>query len=66
MFTDILEKADLNIVLSRRLVSMIADKAPAAKIEVLYNAVPVYEHNPFNMNAKISCFRSSRETKRSI
>ena len=50
--SDILEKADLNIVLSRRLVSMIADKAPAAKIEVLYNAVPVYEHNPFNMNAK--------------
>ena len=50
--SDILEKADLNVVLSRRLVSMVADKAPAAKIEVLYNAVPVYGHNPFNTNAK--------------
>lgn len=47
-----LEMADLNIVLSKGLISMITDKAPMARIEVLYNAVPVYEKNPYNSNAK--------------
>ena len=47
-----LEKVDLNIVLSKRLISMITDKCPTAKVEVLYNAVPVNERNPYNINAK--------------
>ena len=47
-----LEKVDLNIVLSKRLISMITDKCPTAKVEVLYNAVPVNARNPYNINAK--------------
>lgn len=46
-----LELADLNIVLSKRLVSMITDKAPNAKVEVLYNAVDTYTQNPYNVEA---------------
>lgn len=49
---DTLEMADLNIVLSKRLVPMITNKAPNAKVEVLYNAVPTYKSNPRNENAK--------------
>lgn len=47
-----LEMTDLNIVLSRRLISMITSKAPNAKVEVLYNAVPTYKNNPRNKEAK--------------
>lgn len=43
-----LELADANIVLSRRLVDMIRSKAPGARVEVLYNAVPVPESNPYS------------------
>lgn len=46
-----LEMTDLNIVLSKRLISMITDKCPTAKVEVLYNAVPVNKKNPYNVNA---------------
>lgn len=48
----ILELADVNIVLSRRLISMIKDKAPKANVEVLYNAVNTYPLNPYNCQAK--------------
>lgn len=43
-----LETADLNIVLSERLIGMIADKAPKANIRVLYNAVKAPERNPYS------------------
>lgn len=49
-----LELADMNIVLSQSLISMIRDKAPMAKIQVLYNAVDTYESNPYNENA-VNC-----------
>ena len=42
----------MNIVLSKRLVSMITSKAPNAKVDVLYNAVPTYKDNPRNKEAK--------------
>lgn len=48
----VLEMVDVNIVLSKRLVGMIKDKAPNAKVEVLYNAVATYEENPYNELAK--------------
>lgn len=48
----ILETVDLNLVLSRNLISSITDKAPGAKVEVLYNAVPVLDVNPYNKKAK--------------
>lgn len=48
----ILELADVNIVLSKRLVPMIKDKAPRANVEVLYNAVNTYPSNPYNNQAK--------------
>lgn len=48
----ILELTDLNIVLSERLIPMIRDKAPKAKVRVLYNAVTTYKLNPYNTNAK--------------
>ncbi|MCM1312627.1 MAG: glycosyltransferase family 4 protein [Roseburia sp.] len=51
-----LEAADLNIVLSERLVPMIKDKAPKANVEVLYNAVNTYSKNPYNMNGKYILF----------
>lgn len=47
-----LELTDLNIVLSKRLVPMITEKAHKANVQVLYNAVPTYEENPYNINAK--------------
>lgn len=47
-----LADADVNIVLSERLVSMIKDKAPNAKVDVLYNAVQTFATNPYNVNAK--------------
>lgn len=38
----ILELVDMNIVLSKRLIPMIKEKAPKANVEVLYNAVNTY------------------------
>lgn len=51
-----LEEADLNIVLSERLVPMIKDKAPQANVKVLYNAVNTYETNPYNEGGKYILF----------
>lgn len=50
--SDTLEKVDLNIVLSKRLIKMITDKAPSARVKVLYNAVQTYEVNPYNPHAR--------------
>ncbi len=47
-----LADADMNIVLSERLVSMIKDKEPKAKVEVLYNAVSSYSCNPYSLRAR--------------
>lgn len=47
-----LEYADLNIVLSNRLTTMITDRAPKATVKVLYNAVKTYKENPYNYYAK--------------
>lgn len=47
-----LAEADVNIVLSERLVSMIKGKEPRAKVEVLYNAVSSYTTNPYSQNAR--------------
>lgn len=47
-----LRLADLNIVLSERLVPMIKNKEPRANVRVLYNAVRTYEENPYNKEAK--------------
>lgn len=49
---NVLAKADMNIVLSERLVSMIKDKQPMAKVCVLYNAVNTYPVNPYNRKAR--------------
>lgn len=48
----LLMEVDLNIVLSKRLISMIKQKAPNSKVEVLYNAVNTYKNNPYNLNSK--------------
>lgn len=47
----ILRMADLNIVLSQRLVQMIKGKSPEAKVEVLYNAVNVPQTNPYDLQS---------------
>lgn len=47
-----LAETDINIVLSERLVPMIKDKEPNAKVEVLYNAVQTFSENPYNTDAK--------------
>ena len=47
----VLRMADLNIVLSQRLVQMIKEKSPEAKVEVLYNAVNVPQTNPYNVQS---------------
>lgn len=51
-----LEEADLNIVLSERLVPMITNKAPRANVKVLYNAVNTYSTNPYNADGKYILF----------
>ena len=51
-----LEKVDLNLVLSERLVEMITSKAPAAKVKVLYNAVKTYDTNPYDREANYILF----------
>ena len=50
--SDILEQADMNIVLSKRLVPMIENINPKAKIKVLYNAVRTSENNYYNPEAR--------------
>lgn len=47
-----LQMVDLNIVLSKKLVNMITDKAPNANVKVLYNAVDTFSNNPYNVKAK--------------
>ncbi len=47
-----LADADVNIVLSERLVPMIKDKEPKAHVEVLYNAVSTYPVNPYSIESK--------------
>ena len=51
-----LSLADINIVLSKRLVSMIKEKAPGARVEVLYNAVNTYPRNPYNTQSTCALF----------
>ncbi|GHU61323.1 polysaccharide biosynthesis protein [Clostridia bacterium] len=48
----ILENVNLNVVLSSRLVPMILDKAPRAKVTVLYNAVKTSRENQYSLSAK--------------
>lgn len=43
---------DVNIVLSKSLINMILSKAPSAHVEVLYNAVPTYNRNMYNITAR--------------
>ncbi len=50
--SEVLELTDVNIVLSKRLIPMIINKAPNASVKVLYNAVNTYAVNPYNKNAK--------------
>lgn len=52
----VLEAADLNIVLSKRLIPMIKDKTSQAKVKVLYNAVNTYPHNPYNIHGTYVLF----------
>ena len=47
-----LEKADMNIVLSKRLVNMIKEKAPNAAVSVVYNAVNTFPDIPYNTTAR--------------
>ncbi|MCK9154881.1 MAG: glycosyltransferase family 4 protein [Paludibacteraceae bacterium] len=47
-----LEKTDVNIVLSKRLIPMIKNKASRANVKVLYNAVNTYKENPYNIDEK--------------
>ena len=60
---DTLEMVDLNIVLSKRLISMITNKAPNARVKVLYNAVPNYNINPYNKDS-LNCLFLGRLGKR--
>ncbi|MCM1163294.1 MAG: glycosyltransferase family 4 protein [Muribaculaceae bacterium] len=43
----ILREADVNIVLSRRLIPMITDKVADARVEAVYNSVPTLKANPY-------------------
>lgn len=47
-----LADADVNIVLSKRLVPMIKEKQPKARVAVLYNAVNTYDNNPYSLDAR--------------
>ena len=51
-----LEDVDVNIVLSNRLVEMILSKASKATVKVLYNAVEIYENNPYDSLSNIILF----------
>lgn len=48
----ILKLADLNIVLGQHLVKAVKEKAPEARVAILYNAVRTYAENPYNDKAK--------------
>lgn len=52
----ILRMADLNIVLSQRLVPKIRQKSPESKVEVLYNAVNVPLVNPYSVTSSFVLF----------
>ncbi len=45
-----------NIVLSKTLIPMITEKAPKAKVKVLYNAVKNFTEKPYNKNANTILF----------
>lgn len=51
-----LEMADLNVVLSRRLTGMITDKAPGARVAVLYNAVETCGGQAYDPAARMILF----------
>jgi len=48
----ILESVDLNIVLGGHFVKAVKEKAPEARVAVLYNAVRTYAENPYNCKAR--------------
>ena len=48
---NVLGEADVNIVLSERLISMITSKSPEAKVKVLYNSVYCKDKNPYRSQA---------------
>lgn len=52
----ILGLADLNIVLSQRLIPMITNKSPEARVKVLYNAVNVPETNLYSVYSSLVLF----------
>ncbi|MCM1521459.1 MAG: glycosyltransferase family 4 protein [Muribaculaceae bacterium] len=49
---DTLTKADVNIVLSPRLIPMISSKAPEARVKAVYNAVPTPVSNRYPVSAR--------------
>lgn len=51
-----LDLVDVNLVLSKKLVPMIRNKAPHASVEVLYNATETQEKNPYSLHAKTVLF----------
>ena len=53
---NMLKKADVNIVLSNRLIDTIKSKQPEARVEVLYNAVNTYDKNMYNNDGNIILF----------
>ena len=53
---DTLTLTDINVVLSKSLISMITQKAPNANVKVLYNAVKCYPNKPYNKNGKTVLF----------
>ena len=48
----ILAEADVNIVLSPRLIPMITAKAPSARVEAVYNAVATLPDNPYGADMR--------------
>ncbi len=44
--------AEVNFVRGGRGVRAVTSRAPGARVEVLYNAVPTYEENPYNLQAR--------------
>lgn len=43
-------RADMNIILGKKIEKWLKDKAPNATTKIVYNAVPSYEKNPYNAN----------------
>ncbi len=48
----VLREADLNLVLSRRLIPIYREISPEAKVECLYNAVRTPEHNQYDPESR--------------